>query len=518
MSAQGVTMKHIMMLCLAVCLAVSASSHAMAQAPAEAARSAAAAQQMTEYRSAIDAAKADDRRQAYAKACRSYPRLVADKRLTSLSTDERRALFSNAGRAMWNCGRLPKASEYLQRATREVATPDDYFQLSRATYNLKRYETSLDAYLDYISRWPELADEQDTPHVWALYHAHKHQPERQLRLFQAMFDARFDDPTADNSEMWFQLARLYIDEGQIDNARSVSKRIIGPQQIVRMRIDRRFDAIVDRTGYGFDVSLQAKRAVEVLQRKAKARPRDLAVWVQLTYAMLDAGENEQVVALTTQLLDASDGKSGANNKSKAYEDLDSRLWLLNNRALAHHRLGNTDEAISDLEFAVVFDPKQGPNISQSLNLGTLLCYSGQPQEAIKSVMRVKDMSDYGKLVQALVYLCAATQRDDRREVASTLAVIRRYAADRPDVVVEGLLWAGQIAEAERFYRLLLDDPAQRAEALLRAQTFRRAAPQPGRRTYDESIQTMLARPSVQAAIEKVGRVERFGVYSGYGFD
>jgi tetratricopeptide (TPR) repeat protein len=419
---------------------------------------------------------------------------------------------------MWNCGRLPQAAEYLQRATREVAEPDDYFQLSRVTYNLKRYETSLDAFLDYISRWPELADEQDTPHVWALYHAHKNQPERQVRLFQAMFDARFDDPTADNSEMWFQLTRLYIDRGQIDNARLVAKRIIGPQQIVRMRIDRRFDSIVDRTGYGFDVPLQAKRAVEALRRKADARPRDLAVWVQLTYAMLDAGDNEGVAALTTQLLDASNGNNAANNKSKAYESLDSRLWLLNNRALARHRLGRTDEAIADLERAVVFDPKQGPNISQALNLGTLQCYSGQRRQAVESVSRVKDMSDYGKLVQTLVYLCAATQGDDRGEVASALAVMRRYAADRPDVLVEGLLWAGHVGEAERLYLLLLDDPAERADALLWAQTFRHAAPQPGRRAYDEALQMLLARPAVQAAIEKVGRVEWFEVYSSYGFD
>lgn len=508
-------MQHIITLCMAGCLAMMGLGETRAQ---DAVPYSASTQQMDEYRGRIADAQGELRRSEYARACRSYSRLVADDRAWSVSPEERRSMFSNAGRAMWNCDRLPQAAEYLQQATRAVAEPDDYFQLSRVMYNLKRYEPSLDAFLDYISRWPELADEQDTPHVWALYHAHKQQPERQIRLFQAMFDARFDDPTADNSEMWFELTRLYIDRGQIDDARSVARRIMGPQHIVRMRIDRRFDAIVDRTGYGFDVSLQAKRAVEALRRKADARQRDLAVWVQLTYAMLNAGENEQVVALTTQLLDASDGKAAANSKSKAYESLDSRLWLLNNRALAGHRLGHTDDAIADLERAVVFDPKLGPNISQALNLGTLQCYSGQLQEAVERVSRVKDMSDYGKLVQALVYLCAATQRDDRRGVASALSVIRRYAVDHPDVLVEALLWAGQIGEAERRYVLLLEDPARRADALLLVQTFRHAAPQPGRRAYDEALKTLLARPGVQAAIEKVGRVERFEVYSGYGFD
>lgn len=247
-------MRYLFTLCMAGCLAVSVSGQAMAQASIETAQSPAIVRQMAEYRSRIDTAKAHDRRREYSRSCRSYPRLVADERLALLSPDERRALFGNAGRAMWKCDRLPQAAEYLHRATREVVTPDDYFhtpddyfQLSRVEYNLERYETSLDAYLDYISRWPGLADEHDTPHVWSLYHAQKHQPERQIRLFQAMFDARFDDPIADNSEMWFQLARLYIDQGKIENARSVAKRITGPQQIVRMRIDRRFDAIVDHT-------------------------------------------------------------------------------------------------------------------------------------------------------------------------------------------------------------------------------------------------------------------------------
>lgn len=512
-------MRRSIILCMAACLVIITFNEVMAQPPeADVVAPSISARKMSEYHRGIEAAQANYNRGEYSRACREYSRLVADDRSASLIPDERRAMFGNAGRAMWSCDRLAEGAEYLQRATREIADPDDYFQLSRILYGLKHYDQSQKAFLEYISRWPELADEQDASLVWSLYHAQKEQPEQQIRLLQAMFDARFDDPIADSSDMWFLLARLYLDRDQTEDARSVAKRITAAQSIIRMRVDRRFDAIVDRSGYGFDVSLQAKRTVEALRRKAEARPRDLAVWVQLTYAMLDAGENQEVIALTTRLLDASDGENVANTKSKAYQSLDSRLWLLNNRALAHHRLGSTDEAISDLERAVVFDPKQGPNVSQALNLGTLQCYIGQHREAIKSVARVKDMSDYGKLVQALVYLCAATQRDDRAEVASALAVIRRYAADRPDVVVEGLLWAGQIGEAERLYLRLLDDPAQRTEGLIWAQTFLHAAPQPGRRSYGEALQTLLARPAVQAAIEKVGRVERFEVYSSYGFD
>ncbi len=508
-------MRRIIALCMAGCLALGAG-HATAQAAT--AELDISAGKMSDYRGLIESALALYRREDYAGACRAYPRLVADDRAAALSAEERRVLLGVAGRAMWNCERLPQAAGYLQRAIGEVANPDDYFSLSLVSYQLKRYDQSLDVFLDYIGRWPELADDQDALHVWRLHQAFADRPAQQVRLLQAMFDARFDDPTADNSQMWFELARLYLDGGRIDDARAAAKRVTAAHPIVRMRIDRRFDAIVDRTGYGFDVPLQAKRAVDALKRKAEARPRDLAVWLQVTYAMLDAAQNEDVVATTTRLLDASDPKRAGSAKAKAYDSLDKRSWFFNNRALALHRLGRTDEAIVDLERAAAHDRKQGMDVGNVLNLGTMLCYAGRHREAIERVAPATDMSDYGKLVQALVYLCAATQRGDRADTAKALAVIRKRADKHPAVLVEGLLWAGRLAEAERLYLRMLDDPAQRPDALVWAQTFRRAAPQPGKRAYDESERTLFARPAVQAAIAKVGRVERFQMHAGYGFE
>jgi tetratricopeptide (TPR) repeat protein len=266
------------------------------------------------------------------------------------------------------------------------------------------------------------------------------------------------------------------------------------------------------------VSLQARQAVEALRGKAEARPRDLKVWVQLTYAMLTQGDHAGVIDLATRLLDASGAAVSANDKAKAYQNLDYRAWLLNNRAIALYRLGRTDEAVADLQRAIIFDPTQGPNVSQTLNLGTLQCNLGRTREAVEGIAAVKRMSTYGELVQALVHVCAAVQRDDRALADSALAFIRRHGDEYPDSLLEALIWTGNLAEAERLYRRMLDDPARRVDALLAAQRFRTSPPQPGRRLYDRQREAFLARPGVQAAIDQVGRVERYEIYNGSGFE
>jgi tetratricopeptide (TPR) repeat protein len=486
--------------------------------PAVAEETSAAAERMAGYRRDLRAAEAEYRQGAHARACRSLPRLAADARRAALSAEERRALLSMTARALSSCDRASEAVDYLQRAIREAPEVDDVYRLSVLAHRQKQYALSLEAYLDYIARWPAAANEHDVPHVWGLYRALADRPAQQRRLLQAMFDARFDDPTADSSEMWFQLARLHLQGGDVDSARAAARRITAADPIVRMRIDRRFDAIVDRTTDAFDASLRARQAVDALRAKAAARPRDLAVWVQLSYAMLTAGDHAGVIDTTTRLIEASGDAPAAGEKSKAYESLDHRVWLFNNRAIALYRLGRPDEAVADLERAIAFDPEQGPNVSQTLNLGTLRCYMGHPREAAEGVATVKRMSTYGELVQAMVLLCAAVQRDDRAQTNNTLAFFRRHRDEQPEMLLHGLIWTGQLAEAERIYRRMLDDPASRADALMLAQTFLASPPQPGRRAYDRNRDALFARPGVQAAINAVGRVEQFAIHDGFTFD
>lgn len=486
--------------------------------PAAAGETSATGERMAAYRGEIRAAEAEYRQGAHARACRRLPRLADDARLAALSTEERRGLLSVTARALSSCDRASEAIAHLQRAIREAPQVDDVYRLSIIAHRQQRHALALDAYLDYIGRWPEAADENDVPHVWSLYRALADRPAQQRRLLQAMFDARFDDPTADSSELWFQLARLHLEAGDVDGARAAARRITAADPIVRMRIDRRFDAIVDRTTHTFDASLRARQAVDALRTKAAARPRDLAVWVHLTYAMLTAGDEAGAIATATRLIDASGDTSSAGEKSKAYESLDHRVWLLNNRAIALYRLGRSDEAVADLERAIAFDPGQGPNVDQTLNLGTLRCYMGRPREAAEGVAAVKGMSTYGELVQAMVLLCAAVQRDDRTQAASTLAFFRRHRDEQPEMLLHALIWTGQLAEAERIYRRMLDDPALRADALMFAQTFLASPPRPGRRAYDRHRDALFARPGVQSAIDAVGRVERFGIHDGFSFD
>lgn len=470
------------------------------------------------YRLDLESARSAYDKRDFDNACRLYQRLVADRQASRLSPPERRALYSGAGLAMRQCDRPALALKYLQRATREVADPFDYFYLALVADEAGRHALAREVYIEYIQRWPEAADESDTELVWSLYRASSGRPDEQRRLLQAMFDADFEDPVANTSPLWFELVRLHLDRGDLDRARQTAQRVTALDSIIRMRVDRRFDPIMDHASGTFDAMQLAERAIEIQLKKVDARPDDLAAWVELTYALLDADRNDDVIAIATSLLDASDPDKPRNEKDPEFIKLDMRLWLMNNRALALYREGRLREAVEDLQRAVRSTTGDQINVSQTLNLGVMTCRAGYPQQAIEAVRTVGQMSDYGKIVLAMVHLCAAKQLKDPAGVESALDRVRAHASEHPSALIDALVWAERLDEAEQLYLRLLDDPEDRADALLAAQTFVAADHLPVVQARQQTWQALLARPAVREAIERVGRVESFPIRSGHDYD
>ena len=454
----------------------------------------------------------------FENACRLYRALTGDRHLPRLSPEDRRALFSAASGAMRRCDQSRRALRYLERATRELPDPADYFNLAWLAHRMERHAQARDVYVEYIQRWPKAADESDAQLIWSLHRASSGQPDQQRRLLQAVFDSGFEDPIADMSVMWYELARLHLDRGHLDQARAAAQRVSAPEAIVRMRVDRRFDPIVGSAAERFDVARQAERHIEVLSDKVEAHPHDLEAWVNLTYALLDADRNDAVVEVATTLLDASRPDRRSNAKDEEFIKPDMRLWLMNSRALALFRLGRVREAAEDLERAARSTEEGKPNVSQTLNLGMMRCHAGEPALAVEGVRSVGEMTAYGSIVLATVHLCAAMQMNDPSGAAAALDTIRAHSAEHPFSLLAALLRAGRLDEAEPLYLRLLKDRGDRSEALMLAQSFVVADHLPVTRDLEEKRQALIARPAVQAAVEKVGRIEAFPIRFGNGFD
>ncbi len=455
-----------------------------------------------------------------ADACKQMRRLRKDALFDTLPADLQAAVQGDAGYVYLLCEQPAEALPDLKAAV--AADPDMALtaNLAVAAEQVGEWDTCARAMITLATRWPDKLDDTWARRAWSAYRNLGKTPALQRELFKAFFDARFDYVTGDASAMWYELARLSIDAGDSEGARAAAARVIGGESVMRMRVDRRFDAVVSRDAPGFDARLQGAALVDKLRRQAAAHPRDLDAWVQLSYAQLDVGDHQAVIDDTTRVLNALAPVMTASGDAPGWEDTGKRMWLMNNRAIAHARMGNLDLAIADLRKASVLPEYGGRNVSQMLNLGTLLCYAGRPAEAVQQVTSgLGNLAPYGRLVQGLALLCAAAQRDDRAEMARLSNVLVSTAGDSGHSVrLEAHLWTGDLQAAEREYLQMLADPGKRSDALLYAQQGNRTPGMPGRAILDRNRDALLARPAVVAKINEVGRVEKVDLYLGSVFE
>lgn len=455
-----------------------------------------------------------------AQACRQMRRLRQEAVFATLPDDTRAEVLAEAGYVYLGCDKPADALPELQAS---VALKPQRWSLRNLAHAAERAEQPQEgarALIEIAGRWPQDLDDDTWRHAWRLHRGMEDAPRMQAALLQAFFDARFELRVGDGSEMWLELARLYLEAGDIERARVAASRIIGGHHVLSMRTDRRFDPIVVRDASAFDARLQAERLVEKLQRQTVARPRDVDAWVQLSYAKLVVGDHQGVIDDATRVLAAVAPTDGSTGDVSKWGNVDNHVWLINNRAIAYARMGKVDEAIAELERAAAIPMNGGPNVSQVLNLGTLYCYAGRPEDAVRSVaISQKGMSPFGQLVQGTVLLCAAAQRGDRGEVKRLARFLQRTAGDEfPLTTLGSHLWEGDVPAAERVLLRMLDDPANRIEALGYVQDYAGTENMPGRAILDRYYAELMARPAVKAAIDKVGRVEKTDLYLDFGFD
>ena len=454
------------------------------------------------------------------EACRAVRRLRKDAVFDTLPPEAKAAVQADAGYVFLRCDKPAEALPELKAATAVVPEYWSTANLAAAGESLKDWDVAAGALIELAGRWPDKLNDEWATLAWRAFHGMKGRPERQIQLFQALFDARYETTSGDGSAMWLELARMYLDAGDTDRARQAASRVVGGALVVQMRIDRRFDRIVVRDARAFDARASAEKLVDKLRRQSLANPRDMNVWIQLTYALLAVGDHQAVIDEATRVLEAVAPTNGGKGDPQKWKDADDYVWVLNNRAIAHARMGNVDAAIADLRRAAAERENGVPNISQTLNLGSLLCSAGRRDEAARQVdIRSEFMTPFGRMVQATVLLCAAAQRGDRSEVEKIATYIQRNAEPmHATTLLESYLWSGDVPAAERVYIGMLTDPDQRGDALEFAQMGNHMPGMTGRAIFNRNRAELLARPAVVAKINEVGRVEKVDLFLDLGFE
>lgn len=436
---------------------------------------------------------------------------IDDRRFARLSAAEQRRTLSAAAMNAWRLDRNAHALELFRRAIAvDPGDPDDWYRRSLLERGQGDEAAAAGSLIHLIEHWPELLDNLDDGHIFPLIY--KLEPRSQIRLdlLQALLDANWQRKGQGASAAWYELAVIRIDRGETDAARAAIRRVSSPIELVKLRADRRFDAIVDRDAIAFNVENAAQRETELYRSLAAARPDSLELQMQLGSALLTQGRNDEALLHANRVI-ASIAESPKDRP--AYTDLGDEVWVMNTRAIALRRLGRYDEALLELQRASRRDEDGAANVSQALNLGDYYASLGRADEAVAAAARAgSDMSGYGRMVQTLVQLRAATQQGDTAGAERALTYLREHAKDSQTLLLSGLIYCERMDEAERLLLEQLASTSGREDVLGWLQNFREAEVLPGDRVWRSRKAELIARRRVQEAVSQVGRIERYAIF------
>jgi hypothetical protein len=112
-------------------------------------------------------------------------------------------------------------------------------------------------------------------------------------------------------------------------------------------------------------------------------------------------------------------------------------------------------------------------------------------------------------------LRAALQLDDTNQISESLRYLSDHRTDLPQAYQKALLAVGDLDGAAKLMIQRLADPERRRDALLTVQNYAQPPLTPVAAAERARLDSLISRRDVQAAIDKVGRIETFSITSPF---
>jgi tetratricopeptide (TPR) repeat protein len=330
-----------------------------------------------------------------------------------------------------------------------------------------------------------------------------------LEVLNALFDAKFTlEWHVEPSGLWRELVLQALERKDLPRAREILRRIDDAGSLVRMRIDKRFDSLVQAEPAAFDVARAADSESRKMRRVMNEHPTRLDPVVQYMYTLFTLGEYAEIISLADRVLERN---AKATPDKPVYEDVaDTLNWVFDLKSQALRGLGRWDDSLAIQEEARRLRETSSDKVSQAINLGSSYLLRNRPEDALESLEGIdwsRDLSGYGRMQLQHVRLRACLQQGNRKEAEEIYAYLRENRVDAPDTWQEAMLDWGDLDGAAASYIARLRDPEERTAALYAAQTFQPVPRLPREIEGIERWKKLLARPDVAATLLEVGRRE-----------
>jgi hypothetical protein len=429
----------------------------------------------------------------------------------SLPSDDQYHALVAAGRAEMRFQRWPLARRYMTRAAAmPQATADEQLALVTIGWQLHDQPLVAQSLTAVARKWPERLGKIDEDYLTAVLAGQAKLPRATaLALLQSLYAANFKLKwDIEPSESWRDLMLMLIEQGRQSEAVDVSARITNPLVLVEIRSDRRFDTVVVAHPEAFDAVAAADRQIHWLQAKDEGGANSLRVKTLLMDALMRRHHAAAALAIAD---DAIAEIRDTNYPERRYVDYLAEYGnLLTERASVLLDLGLWDEGVAQLKAAAREFEHDRDNVSAAIDLAALECDLAHPADARSVLAQITEgLSPYGEMQVESVRLDAATQEGDAAQVGRSLSYVRAHRGEAPISYLSDLIIANQLDRAAEELRRQLLDPDTRQNALGNVQTYTPEPATPRDLEMRARWQSVRARPDVQNAITRVGRVASY---------
>ncbi len=447
--------------------------------------------------------------ESWERADAAFKVLLQSSHVDELPEPKRHAAYFLAGLTAYEQSD-PARSHGLLRSSSELpsATAHDWIFRWRSAVQSADWPDAAYSLTALARKWPDSTTDLELRGVGMTVAKNPKLNDARYELLEALADAKFSRPGVDCSAWWRDLGLLQIQRGERAAAIASLSQVTEPDALVSILADNRFAGVRDGLGSHLDIPAALHQEIEQARKQAGDNPLKLEPINRLAMSLAAAMQAPEALQVLDEAIATAAGPQGREH----YKDYDEQYaWLLDMRSHMLFLLGRWDEAVEQMRLASQTKEGASVNVSQVINLGSLLNRLQRPAEARDAVkpLRPGSMSSFGQMQKWDVELSAALQLGDSAEATRVLQLIQDHQDDAISTYEDGLVMANRLDEAAALLISRLGDPDQRIPALMSLQHFDRSSPAaslPRMVELRHRWDLLGDRADVRAALAKVGTV------------
>lgn len=352
--------------------------------------------------------------------------------------------------------------------------------------------------------WSQVSAQEISALLWGLGDL-PDASEARFAVVDAADAAGWDETSGweDPSWLWYHYAAALIDRGQTQRAEKVAQRVRTPLAMAVMLADRRFDAITRRDPSRFNVEAAARDWMNRHRAIAQEYPSLMQAQMTQMPSLVAANRLSEARAVLDAILARSrlKGKAGYEDGHPA-QALYWKGWLLQLE-------GRYDEGrVLDASLAETGCASCADYV---LAAGRRLVRLGKGQEALDMLGGLEaDQGAWNAIELSSLRACAYAELGRSPELEAELFRLNQIRGRNPSLWLDALACTGDQDRLAAAVIEALQDPWWRGYALEFLQQY---APRPveavQKAAVGARVRALQTRPDVAAAIDRVGRVNRY---------